>query len=114
MSKLKVKNGTPEGNVHLCRNCGNGQFTVGYRESDVLVICTNSSPALRVTFPVYECTGFWDRNRPGYDEMTKLALNFGGGRRKPITGFRDSGFARIPAVAKGEPEDAEDEAAITR
>jgi hypothetical protein len=114
MSKLKVKNGTPEGNVHLCRNCSNGQFTVGYRESEALVICTNSSPALRVPFPVYECTGFWDRNRPDYEAMTKLALNFSVGRRKAITGFRDSGFARIPAVAKGEPEDAEDEAAITR
>jgi hypothetical protein len=114
MSKLKVKNGTPVGDVHLCRNCSNGQFTVGYRESEVLVICTNSSPALRVPFPVYECTGFWDRNRPDYEAMTKLALNFSVGRRKAITGFRDSGFARIPAVAKGEPEDAEDEAAITR
>ena len=47
MSKLKVKNGTPVGDAHLCRNCSNGQFTVGYRESEVLVICTNSSPALR-------------------------------------------------------------------
>ena len=36
------------GRRHLCRNCSNGQFTVGYRESEVLVICTNSSPALRV------------------------------------------------------------------
>ena len=114
MGKLKVKNGTPVGNVHLCRNCNNGQFTVGYRESDVLVICTNSSPARLVPFPVHECTEFWDRNRPGYGEMTKLALNFSDGRRKAITGFRNSGFARIPAAAEDEPEDAEDEAAINR
>jgi hypothetical protein len=114
MGKLKVKNGTPVGDVHLCRNCSNGQFTVGYRESEVLVICTNSSPALRVPFPVYECTGFWDRNRPDYEAMTKLALNFSGRRRKAITGFRDSGFGRIPAVAKDEREDVEDEAAINR
>jgi hypothetical protein len=114
MGKVKVKNGTPVGNVHLCRNCSNGQFTVGYRESEVLVLCTNSSPALLVPFPVYECTGFWDRNRPGYDEMTKLALDFSDGRRKAITGFRDSGFARIPVVAEGEREDEGDEAAINR
>jgi hypothetical protein len=114
MSKLKVKNGTPVGSVHLCRNCTHGQFTVGYRESDVLVICTNSSPARLVPFPVHECTEFWDRNRPDYDEMTKLALNFSEGHRKAITGFRDSGFARIPAIAESEPEDAEDEAAINR
>jgi hypothetical protein len=114
MSKLKVKNGTPVGNVHLCRNCKNGQFTVGYRESDVLVICTNASPARLVPFPVHECTDFWDRNRPGYVEMTKLALNFSEGHRKAITGFRNSGFARIPVVAEGEPEEEEDEAAISR
>ena len=114
MSKLKVKNGTPVGNVHLCRNCSHGQFTVGYRESDVLVICTNSSPARLVPFPVHECTEFWDRHRPDYEAMTKLALNFSGRRRKAITGFRDSGFTRIPVVAKNEREDHEDEAAITR
>jgi hypothetical protein len=102
MSKLKVKNGMPVGNVHLCRNCSHGQFTIGYRESDVLVICTNPSPARLVPFPVHECTEFWDRNRPGYDEMTKLALNFSGRRRKAITGFRNSGFTRIPVIAKGE------------
>ncbi|MFZ0339445.1 MAG: hypothetical protein WAL45_15525 [Terracidiphilus sp.] len=114
MSKLKVKNGTPAGNVHLCRNCSNGQFTFGYRESDVLVVCTNSSPARLVPFPVHECTAFWDRNRSGYVEMTKLALNFSDGRRKAIAGFRDSGFARIPAVVENEREDAEDEAAVDR
>ena len=114
MSKLKVKNSTPAGHVHLCRNCSNGQFTVGYRESEVLVICTNSSLALRVPFPVHECTSFWDRNRPDYDEMTKLALNFSDGRRKAIAGFRDSGFARIPEAPENDPEDAEDEAAINR
>jgi hypothetical protein len=114
MGKLKVKNGTPAGDVHLCRNCSNGQFTVGYRESEVLVVCTNSSPALRVPFPVYECTGFWDRNRPDYDEMTKLALDFSDGRRKPIAGFRNSGFTRVRMAAEGERENAEDEAAINR
>jgi hypothetical protein len=114
MSKLKVKNGTPVGNAHLCRNCSNGQFTIGCRESEVLVVCTNSSPALRVPFPVYECTAFWDRNRPGYEEMKRLALDFSDGRRKSISGFRNSGFARIPAVAAGDGEDNEDEAAINR
>jgi hypothetical protein len=63
---------------------------------------------------VHECTEFWDRNRPGYVEMTKLALDFSDGRRKPISGFRNSGFTRVPVVAEGECEDDEDEAAINR
>jgi hypothetical protein len=109
MGKANVKNGTPVGNAHLCRNCTSGQFTVGYRESDVLVICTNSSPARLVPFAVYECTEFWDRNRPGYKEMTELALNFSEGRRKSIAGFRDG--KRVLAPVAG---DEEDEAAIAR
>ena len=110
MGKLKLKNGTPVGSAHLCRNCSHGQFTVGYRESDVLVVCTNTSPARLVPFPVHECTEFWDRRRPGYDEMTRLALDFSDGRRKPIAGFRNSGFSRIPLVVKCDED--EDEAAI--
>jgi hypothetical protein len=113
MGKLKVKNGTPVGGEHLCRTCSNGQFTVGYRDSEVLVICTNSSPARLIPFPVYECTGYWDRNRPSYDEMRKLALNFSDYRRKPITGFRRKELAQLPAVVTNDPEN-EDEAAVTR
>jgi len=112
MSKVNVKNGTPVGNAHLCRSCSNGQFTVGYRETDVLVVCTNSSPARSIPFPVYECTEYWDRNRPSWDDMKKLALDFSESRRKPIDGFRNSGFTQVPVIA--EDDENEDEAAITR
>jgi len=97
MSKLNLKNGTPAGSEHLCRRCNHCQFTVGYRETDVLVICTNPSPARVIPFPVYDCTDFWDRNRPDWDAMEKLAIDFSDSRRKPTPGFRDSGFARVPA-----------------
>ena len=112
MSKIKMKNGTPVGNAHLCRGCIHGQFVVGYRETDVLVVCTYSNPARTVPFPVYECTEYWDRNRPSYEQMKKLALDFRVTRKKPISGFRDSGFTPLPAVAKN--DDDTDEAAITR
>lgn len=112
MGKLNVKNGTPVGNSHLCRNCTSGQFTTGYRESDVLVICNNSTPARIVPFPVHECTQFWDRNRPSYEDMDKLAINMGNNpRRKPTPGFRDIGFARVPVVVEDEPEDELEEVA---
>jgi hypothetical protein len=115
MSKVKVKNGMPAGNAHLCRSCTSGQFTVGYRESDVLVICTNSSPARLIPFPVYECTEYWDRNRPGYGEMTKLALNFSNANRKPITGFRNGRPVLAPATVGDDcGDEEEDEAAIGR
>jgi hypothetical protein len=106
MGKLNVKNGTPMGNAHLCRNCRNGQFTTGYRECDVLVICTNSNPARVVPFPVHECTEFWDRNRPEYEEMEKLAINFNNNpHRNPTPGFRASGFASVPVIVEDEDED---------
>lgn len=88
MAKLKVKNGTPVGNEHLCRSCVHGQFTVGYRETDVLVVCNNSTPARQIPFSVYECSEYWDRHRPSWDQMAKLALDFSDGHRKPVQGFR--------------------------
>jgi hypothetical protein len=111
MGKLSVKNGTPVGNEHLCRNCIFGQFTTGYRESDLMVICTNPNPARVVPFRVHECTEFWDRRRPDWEQMEKLAINFSEGRRKPTPGFRGSGFARVPVIVKDEEEDEEEEAA---
>jgi hypothetical protein len=114
MSKLNVKNGTPVGSEHLCKSCSHGQFVTGYRESDVLVICSNLNPAMVVPFPVYECTEYWDRNRPDYIEMKKLALDFSDGRRRPTPGFRQNGFTAVPVVAPDDDEDEEDEAARGR
>ena len=105
MGTSNVKNGTPVGNAHLCRNCTNGQFITGYRESEVLVICTNSNPARLVPFPVHTCTEFWDRNRPDYDQMQSLAINIHAEvQRKPTPGFRGSGFATVPVVVEDEEE----------
>ncbi len=113
MGKVNVKNGTPVGNAHLCRTCLHGQFTTGYRETDVLVICTNPTPARLVPFPVCECTDYWDRNRPSFGQMHKLALDFSEGRRKPVRGFSTAGFA---AVADDDScdDEQEDEAALAR
>ncbi|MGD1105626.1 MAG: hypothetical protein ABR865_01170 [Terracidiphilus sp.] len=114
MSKVNVKNGSPFSSEHLCRNCWNGQVTTGYRESDVWVICTNSSPARMVPFPVEECTDFWDRNRPNWDQMEDLAISFSETRTRPIRGFAGTGFSQLPAAAGGDDEGKQDEAAITR
>jgi len=111
MGKLKVKNGTPVGTEHLCRSCTHGQFTTGYRESDLMVICTNPSPARVVPFSVYECTEYWDRSRPGWEQMEKLAIDFNEGHRKPTQGFRGSGFARVPVVVEDDEEGDREEVA---
>ena len=107
MGMVRVKNGTPVGNEHLCKRCSWGQFVTGYRESDLLVICTNATPNFRVPFPVYECSEFSDRHKPTWDQMSKLAIE--------VDPVRVSAKTRsFYTVSKVEPirvDDDEDEAA---
>jgi hypothetical protein len=115
MGKLNVKNGTPTGNEHLCRRCNWGQCMTGYRESDFVVICTNTNPNFKVPFTMLDCTEFNDRNRPDWDQMEKLALQIAPTR----TWSRTAGFSTVTTVqpirrvADNEDED-EDEAARIR
>ena len=112
MGKTNVKNGTPVGSAHLCRECTHGQYTTGYSESEVLVICTNSDPARMIPFIVHQCTDFWDRRKPDWEQMEKLALSFSEGeRRRPTPGFSGSGFARVLVTPAEEPEDELEEVA---
>lgn len=75
MGKLHVKNGTPVGNAHLCKSCAWGQFMTGYRESDLLVICTRTDPNFTVPFTMHECSEFSDKFKPTWDQMNKLAIH---------------------------------------
>jgi hypothetical protein len=75
MGKLHVKDGTPVGNEHLCKSCTWGQITVGYRESEVLVFCTNTSPNFKVLFPVHECSAYYDKHKPDLLQMKRLAID---------------------------------------
>jgi hypothetical protein len=88
MSKLKVKNGTPVGNANLCRNCNLGQFITGYRESDILAICNNTTPNTVLPFTVMECSSFSDKYKPDWEQMKRLAINIQPVRiSKKTTGF---------------------------
>lgn len=112
MGKLHVKNGTPVGNTHLCKSCITGQCITGYRESDLLVICNNTSPNIVVPFTVYECSEYSDKNKPTWEQMTKLAVDFQPLRISKTAGF--SAAATLHPVRKNpEDEDEEDEVAHT-
>ena len=105
MGKLNVKNGTPVGSTHLCSKRSWGQFITGYRESDLLVICTNTNPNMIVPFTVYECSEYRDMNRPDWEQMEKLAINI-----QPVrVSARTAGFSTIgplcPARKTGDDED---------
>jgi len=94
MGKVYVKNGTPVGNTHLCKSCSFGQFMTGYRESDLLVICTNTSPNIAVPFTVCDCSEFSDKFRPGWEQMEKLALDIQPAR----ISTRTAGFSAVTTV----------------
>lgn len=111
MAMTTVKNGTPVGNAHLCKNCKWGHWITGYRESDVLVICNYLSPNMKVPFTVYECSEFDDANKPSWDEMQKLAIEVAPTR----TSRKTAGFnVRVPLmpISLNEDEDEEEFARV--
>jgi len=119
MGKLNVKNGTPVGNDHLCKSCTWGHFTTGYRESDVLAFCTNTSPNFKVPFAVHECSEYYDRHRPDWEQMKKLAIDIEPVRvSKKTRGFNLANSLRSekpeyePAIAEEEDEEFEDVDAV--
>jgi hypothetical protein len=114
MGKLNVKNGTPVGSEHLCKRCSWGQCMTGYRESDFVVICTNTSPNFKVPFTMLDCSEFSDRNRPDWDQMKKLAIEIAPRR----VSTRTPGFSTITTmqpirrVAEDDDKDADEVARI--
>lgn len=110
MGKLNVKNGTPLGNAHLCRGCQWGQVMTGYRESDLMVICTNTNPNIVVPFTLLECTEFDDKYKPNWEQMKNLAIEI-----QPVrVSAKTAGFcAARPRPTVARPDD-EDEAGLAR
>lgn len=106
MPKHNVKNGTPVGSEHLCERCSWGQCMTGYRESDRMVICTNTNPNIVVPFHMLECTSFNDKHRPSWGQMQKLAINL-----QPVRlSAKTAGF-RVAANAPAPEPDADEEVA---
>ncbi len=113
MGKLNVKNGTPVGNIHLCRSCSWGQFVTGYRESDMLAICTNTGPNVVLPFVVYDCTSYSDKHKPDWEQMKKLAIEI-----EPVrVSAKTRGFSTIETIrpvrtAQHDEDEDEDEVAL--
>lgn len=113
MGKLNVKNGTPVGSEHLCRRCSWGQCMTGYRESDFVVICTNTSPNFKVSFPMLDCSEFSDRNRPDWSQMEKLAIEVAPMRVSTrVAGF--STVTKVQPIRRTGDDDDEDEDEVAR
>lgn len=109
MGNTVVKGGTPVGSVSLCRTCTSAHIMTGYRESEMVTICNDVHPNIVVPFVVYECTGYYDKNRPSWEQMEKLAIDVSRESLKPV-GFKARvGFASSVKVACLDEDDDSDE-----
>jgi hypothetical protein len=87
MGKAYIKNGTPVGTESLCKTCTSALIFTGYRESEQVTICTWMEPNIVLPFTVNTCTGYYDKNRPSYLQMQKLAIDVTPAPLKPV-GFK--------------------------
>ena len=94
MVKMNGKNGTPVGSENLCTRCSWGLCMTGYRESDFAILCMRADPNLRVPFVVMDCSGFDDKHRPSFEQMSKLAIRIAPTR----ISSRTAGFAAVTKV----------------
>lgn len=100
MTVISIKSGTPAGSAHLCKQCTWGQFVIGYRESDLFVICMRPDPSFTVPFVVYECSEFSDKHKPSWEQMTKLAIEVAPSRvSRKTRGFQVRTVAAPAAAA---------------
>jgi hypothetical protein len=89
--KPYIKNGTPVGSDSLCRTCSYAHIITGYRESEMITICTRVGPNLVVPFTINTCTGYYDKNKPTWKQMEDLAIDIVPGPLKPV-GFKIGAF----------------------
>jgi hypothetical protein len=114
MGKAYIKNGTPVGNESLCKNCTNALVFTGYRESEQMTMCTYVHPNIVLPFTVNTCTGYYDKNRPSYQQMQKLAIDVAPAPLKPVgfkvgVGFHEASTVRTRINVDLDEDDEYDE-----
>jgi hypothetical protein len=114
MGRPFVKGGTPVGSISLCGTCTSAHIMRGYRESELITICNDVNPNIVVPFTIYECSGYYDKNRPDWNQMQKLAIDVPPAPLKPVgfktgTGFREAACKKVKAGGVDRSEDGDDE-----
>jgi len=109
MGKLPIKNGTPVGSVSLCKTCSYAQIMTGFKESELITICGRLDPSFLVLFNVYQCTGYWDKNRPSWKQMQDLAIHIEPNTTMKPVGFKTGpGFTHTTTVRVGVDDEDDD------
>lgn len=109
MGTAYIKTGTPVGSNSLCKTCSYAHIMTGYRESEQVTMCRYIDPNIVVPFVIYECSDYYDKNRPSWQQMQKLAIDVVTSPMKPV-GFKTGpGFIQTTLVRPNGEEDDEDE-----
>ncbi len=110
MGKVYVKGGTPIGSESLCASCTSAHIMTGYKESEAITMCSGVHPNIVVPFRIYECTGYYDKNKPSYREMQKLAIHVSPDNAKKV-GFKvGAGFGETTVKVVEDEGDEEGDA----
>jgi hypothetical protein len=102
-----IKGGTPIGSASLCRTCTNAHVMSGYRDSELLTMCTEVHPNIVVPFVIHTCSNYYDKNRPSWKQMEDLALDVTPAPLKPV-GFK-TGTGFVTTVKLTRPATDEDD-----
>jgi dTDP-4-dehydrorhamnose 3,5-epimerase-like enzyme len=63
MFKLFIRGGIAHGSTSLCATCVSAHIVTGYRDSEMVVICTESNPHIPIRFEVKDCTEYSARKQ---------------------------------------------------
>jgi hypothetical protein len=107
MAKPYIKGGTPVGSESLCKTCCYSHIMTGYRESESITMCNEVQPNIVVPFVIYECSSYYDKNRPSWKQMEKLAINVTTGPLKPV-GFKVGAGFSSPEAASTVEDDSDE------
>ena len=66
MNNTYIKSGTQLGAEALCKTCARALIITGHGDSEQVTVCRCAEPNIVLHFIVRECTGYLDKNHPGW------------------------------------------------
>lgn len=87
MANLKIHGGTRDGFTSLCHTCSNSLIRKGSAMGQELVICQAIHPNRQITYPIVECSDFYDKSLPSLRAMNEIAYFINADKRTGKVGF---------------------------
>ena len=109
MTNKFMKGATPSNWNSLCDTCSYALIVNGFRESECIVFCSRVEPNVLIPFKVQNCTGYFDKNRPTWAQMEKLAIEV-----TPTNTLKPVGFRTKTVDVKEDHDEDELEVASNR